>query len=156
MEIAGIIIAAILGLGAGVGGLYVVNKKNENGGKNRAEDLVRKAKNEAQDIVSKARKEAADIAEKTKNEESERRREWKRTENRLAEREVNANISRLQKTFGENCDIKDCLAISALQFCINNIAFTRQNEVESDDMKALDALSKRLDKHLNRLEKNDK
>ncbi|MBO5216232.1 MAG: cell division protein ZapA [Alistipes sp.] len=75
---------------------------------------------------------------------------------RLAEREVNANISRLQKTFGENCDIKDCLAISALQFCINNIAFTRQNEVESDDMKALDALSKRLDKHLNRLEKNDK
>ena len=43
---------------------------------------------------------------------------------RLAEREVNANISRLQKTFGENCDIKDCLAISALQFCINNIAIT--------------------------------
>ena len=75
---------------------------------------------------------------------------------RLAERELNANISRLQKTFGEGCDIKDCLAISALQFCINNIAISRQNELESDDMKALDKLSQRLDKHLNRLDKSNK
>lgn len=75
---------------------------------------------------------------------------------RLAERDINANISRLQKTFGENCDIKDCLAISALQYCINNIAITRQSEVDSDDMKALDALSQRLDKHLNRLQKSEK
>lgn len=75
---------------------------------------------------------------------------------RLAERDINANISRLQKTFGENCDIKDCLAISALQYCINNIAITRQSEVDSDDMKALDTLSQRLDKHLNRLQKSEK
>ena len=88
MEIAIIVIAAILGIGAGAGSVYVYNKKNENGGKNRAEDLVRKAKNEASDIVSSARKEAADIAEKSKNEENDRRREWKRTENRLAERET--------------------------------------------------------------------
>ena len=88
MEIAIIVIAAILGLGAGAGSVYAYNKKNENGGKNRAEDLVRKAKNEAQDIVSSARKEAADIAEKSKNEENDRRKEWKRTENRLAERET--------------------------------------------------------------------
>lgn len=88
MEIAIIVIAAILGLGAGAGSIYAYNKKNEKGGKTKAEDLVRKAKNEAQDIVSTARKEAADIAEKSKNEENERRKEWKRTENRLAEREV--------------------------------------------------------------------
>ena len=88
MEIAIIVIAAILGIGAGAGSVYAYNKKNEKGGKNKAEDLVRKAKNEAQDIVSGARKEAADIAEKSKNEENERRKEWKRTENRLAEREV--------------------------------------------------------------------
>ena len=88
MEIAIIVIAAILGIGAGAGSVYAYNKKNENGGKNRAEDLVRKAKNEASDIVSSARKEAADIAEKSKNEENDRRREWKRTENRLAERET--------------------------------------------------------------------
>ena len=88
MEIAIIVIAAVLGIGAGAGSVYVYNKKNEKGGKNKAEDLVRKAKNEAQDIVSGARKEAADIAEKSKNEENERRKEWKRTENRLAEREI--------------------------------------------------------------------
>ena len=70
---------------------------------------------------------------------------------RLAEREVNTNLATLQKTFGENFDLKDCLAITALQLSINNIAITRQNELESDDMKALDALSQRLDKHLNRL-----
>ena len=88
MEIAIIVIAAILGIGAGAGSVYAYNKKNEKGGKNKAEDLVRKAKNEAQDIVSSARKEAADIAEKSKNEENDRRKEWKRTENRLAERET--------------------------------------------------------------------
>ena len=88
MEIAIIVVAAILGLGAGAGGVFAFNKKNEKGNKDRADDLVRKAKNEASDIVSKARKEAADIAEKSKNEESDRRKEWKRTENRLAERET--------------------------------------------------------------------
>lgn len=74
---------------------------------------------------------------------------------RLAERELNANVARLQKTFGESCDIKDCLAISALQFCINNIAITRQSEIDSDDMKALDKISQRLDQHLNKLDKNE-
>lgn len=88
MEIAIIVIAALLGIGAGAGSVYAYNKKNEKGGKTKAEDLVRKAKNEAQDIVSNARKEAADIAEKSKNEENDRRKEWKRTEDRLAERET--------------------------------------------------------------------
>ena len=73
---------------------------------------------------------------------------------RLAEREVNASLANLQKAFGDNFDMKDCLAITALQLSINNIAITRQNELETDDMKALDALSRRLDKHLNRLPRN--
>ena len=63
-------------------------------------------------------------------------------------------LANLQKAFGDNFDIKDCLAITALQLSINNIAITRQNELETDDMKALDALSRRLDKHLNRLPRN--
>lgn len=88
MDIAIIVIAAIAGIGAGAGAVAAYNKKNENGGKNRADDLIRKAKNEASDIVSKARKEAADIAEKSQNEENERRKEWKKTENRLTERET--------------------------------------------------------------------
>ena len=86
MEIVLPIIAAVLGLGLGAGGVFAYNKKNENGGKNKAEDLIRKAKHEASDIVLEAKKEAASVAEKSQAEESERRKEWKRTENRLAER----------------------------------------------------------------------
>ena len=99
MEIAIAIIAAIVGAGAGVGGFYAYNKKNENGGKNKAEDLVRKAKHEASDIVLEAKKEASSIAEKSKQEESDRRKEWKRTENRLNEREatLDGKLDQLEK-----------------------------------------------------------
>ena len=88
MEIIIPIIAAVLGIGGGAGAVFVYNKRNENGGKNKADDLVRKAKNEASDIVSKARTEAADIAEKSKADEDERRKELRKTENRLTEREA--------------------------------------------------------------------
>lgn len=88
MEITAIIVAAVLGIGAGAGGIFAYNKKNQNGGKAKADDLVRKAKHEASDIVLKAKKEAAEAAEKSKQEESERRKEWNRTEKRLVERET--------------------------------------------------------------------
>ena len=88
MGIVGIIIAAILGLGAGAGGIYTYNKKKENGGKNKADELIKKAKHEASDIVLAAKKDAMSVADKSKNEENERRREWKKTENRLVEREA--------------------------------------------------------------------
>lgn len=99
MDILAPIIAAIVGVAGGAGAVFVYNKKNENGGKNKADDLVRKAKNEASDIVSKARKEAADVAEKSKNEEDERRKEWKKTENRLSEREtlLDGKLDQLEK-----------------------------------------------------------
>lgn len=99
MDIVAPIIAAVVGLAGGAGAVFVYNKKNENGGKNKADDLVRKAKNEASDIVSKARKEAADVAEKSKNEEDERRKEWKKTENRLSEREslLDGKLDQLEK-----------------------------------------------------------
>ena len=70
---------------------------------------------------------------------------------RLAEREVNAHVSELQQSFGEKVSVQDCLAITALRYSINSIAISRQNEMSDDDLKALDALSQRLDKHLNRL-----
>jgi len=76
-----------MGMGAGV--LFAYNKKNENGGKNKADDLVRKAKNEASDIVLKAKTDAAEITSQSQQEEAERRREWKKTETRLNEREAN-------------------------------------------------------------------
>ena len=81
------IIALIVGLGIGVGILYFYNKRNENGGKNKADEMIRKAKHEASEIVLNAKKEASKISDKSQQEESERRKEWKKTENRPIERE---------------------------------------------------------------------
>lgn len=89
MEIITIVIALAVGVGVGAGGILAYNKKNENGGKSKADDLVRRAKNEASDIVLQAKNTAADLATKSQQEESERRREWKKTETRLNEREAN-------------------------------------------------------------------
>ncbi len=99
MTVLFVILALIGGAVLGAGGLYAYNKKNENGGKVKADDLVRKAKNEASDIVSKAKTNAADLAAKSQQEEAERRREWKNTENRLSEREVNLDnkLDQLEK-----------------------------------------------------------
>lgn len=82
------IAALVVGAGAGVGVSYASNKRKENGGKNKAEELVRKAKHEASEIVLNAKKEATEIHDKSQKEESDRRREWKKTEDRLAERET--------------------------------------------------------------------
>ena len=99
MELLFVIIALIGGAALGAGGLYGYNKKNENGGKVKADDLVRKAKNEASDIVSKAKSDAANLAARSRQEEDERRREWKNTENRLSERETNLDnkLDQLEK-----------------------------------------------------------
>ncbi len=99
MNVFVVIIALVLGAAAGAGGIFAYNKKNENGGKNKADDLIRKAKNEASDIVLKAKNDAADMAAKTSQEEAERRREWKNTENRLTERENNLDnkLDQLEK-----------------------------------------------------------
>ena len=93
------IIAAVAGLGLGAGGILAYNKKNENGGKNKADDLIRKAKHEASDIVLEAKKEAANVAEKSQAEEAERRKEWKKTESRLVEREntLDSKLDQLEK-----------------------------------------------------------
>ena len=75
MELIPVLIALVLGAGAGVGGLFAYNKHKENGGKNKADDLVRKAKHEASEIVLNAKKEAANINEKAQRDENERRKE---------------------------------------------------------------------------------
>ena len=82
-----IAIAAIAGIGVGAGSIFAYNKKNQSGGKAKAEDLVRKAKNEAADIVLQARAEAAEVVKKSQTEESERRKELNRSDLSLKERE---------------------------------------------------------------------
>lgn len=83
-----IALSIIAGIVCGSGFVLVYNKKNESGGKAKAEDLIRKAKNEAADIVLKAKKEAGSIADKSQQEEEARRKDWRQTEKRLSEREA--------------------------------------------------------------------
>ena len=73
---------------------------------------------------------------------------------RLAEKQVNANVGKVQKTYGESVSVQDCLAITALMFAIDNIAIARQNQLSDNDLKALDELSQKLDRHLNRTPRN--
>lgn len=70
---------------------------------------------------------------------------------RMAEREVNASITKLRKAYGDKISTEDCLAITALQLCINSISIARQSQVDDEDMAALDELSQLLDKHINRI-----
>lgn len=76
-----IIIAAILGTVFGVGGTVVYDRQKTASGKTKAEREIASAKTKASDIVLKAKDEVLEI-------ENERRKEWKKTESRLADREI--------------------------------------------------------------------
>ena len=110
------IAALVVGAGAGVGITYAQNKRKEKGGQNKADELIRKAKHEASEIVLGAKKEATEIHDKTQKEESDRRKEWKKTEDRLAEREtlldkkldqIDKKSENLRKEEGELESLKD-------------------------------------------------
>ena len=88
MDFIPVIIAAVAGAAVSAGGIFALNKSRENGGKNKADDLVRRAKNEASEIVLKAKNEAAETLDKAQREETQRRKELKKTEDRLLERET--------------------------------------------------------------------
>ena len=88
MDFITVIIAAVAGAAVSAGGIFALNKSRENGGKNKADDLVRRAKNEASEIVLKAKNEAAETLDKAQREETQRRKELKKTEDRLIERET--------------------------------------------------------------------
>jgi ribonuclease Y len=75
------IIAAIIGVIFGVGGTVVYEKRRLADGRNKAEAEIANAQIKAGDILLKAKDEALQL-------ENERRREWKKTENRLADREI--------------------------------------------------------------------
>lgn len=110
------IIALVVGAGAGVGVSYASNKRKENGGKNKADELIRKAKHEASEIVLAAKKEATEVHDNSQKEESARRKEWHKTEERLAEREtlldkkldqLDKKSENLRKEEGEIEDLKE-------------------------------------------------
>ena len=83
------IIAAVIGVLAGVGGTVVYDRQRKAGGKHKADQAIAEAKTKASDIVLKAKDEALKLAEDAKKEEADRRKTWEKTENRLADRETN-------------------------------------------------------------------
>ncbi len=74
------IIAAIVGLFAGVGGKFAYDKQRTSSSQHAAEKTVARAETKASEILLKAKDEALQI-------EQERRREMQKVENRLADRE---------------------------------------------------------------------
>ena len=83
------IIAAVIGVLAGVGGTFAYERQRRTGGKHKADQLIADAKTKASDIVLKAKDDALRLADDAKKEEADRRKTWEKTESRLAEREVN-------------------------------------------------------------------
>lgn len=75
------IIVALIGAFVGVAGANVYEKQRKNGIKIKADKELVQAQTKASDIILKAKDEALEL-------DNERRREWKKTENRLAERET--------------------------------------------------------------------
>lgn len=83
------ILAAIVGVIFGVGGTVAYEKRRTLAGKNQAEQEIARAKAKASDIVLKAKDEALEL-------ENERRKEWQKTDKRLADREV-ALVSKIDE-----------------------------------------------------------
>jgi ribonuclease Y len=83
------IIAALIGVFAGVGGTVAYDRQRKAGGKHKADLVIADAKTKASDIVLKAKDEALKFADEAKKEENDRRKTWEKTESRLAEREGN-------------------------------------------------------------------
>lgn len=77
-----VIITAIIGVVAGIGGTVVYEKRRHNSSKSKAEKEIALAHTKASEIILKAKDEALKI-------DNERRSEWKKTESRLVEREAN-------------------------------------------------------------------
>lgn len=81
------VLAAVVGAGAGFSGATVITKKKLGTAAEKAEKELVKARKEADILVLEAKKEAVRVAEEAKHEENKRRKELKDTEARLLNRE---------------------------------------------------------------------
>ena len=81
------LIAVLVGAVLGVGGSVAYGKHRFSQSKNSADNIVAEAKTKASDIVLSAKDEALKLNDAAKKDEVERRRELKKTADRLAERE---------------------------------------------------------------------
>lgn len=117
------IVAAIVGVIFGVGGTVVYERRQEATGKSKAEQALAKAQTKASDIVLKAKDEAIEL-------ENERRKEWKKTENRLADRETSLDkkLDELDKRAEKLRSQED--EVEALKDEIRDIRARQQEKLE--------------------------
>jgi ribonuclease Y len=85
----GVILAAVIGLGAGAGGVFVVNQRQAATGAAKAEKLLAAAERKAKNLELEAKDKALKITEEASRDEQKRRRDMTTIENRLVERETN-------------------------------------------------------------------
>ena len=81
------IIIATLGVLFGGGSAFAYQKVKTANAKNNSDKIIAEARKKSAEILERANEKALKITEKANEDESERRKEIRKTENRLAERE---------------------------------------------------------------------
>ena len=111
-----VIITAVAALAAGVGGTAFFEKQRKVRNRVTADHVLADAKVKAGDIVLKAKDDALKLTNEAKDEESARRKDWQKTESRLAEREasldkkleeLDVRTEKLRSQEGEVEELKD-------------------------------------------------
>jgi ribonucrease Y len=126
----GVILAALVGAGAGAGGVFVVNQRQGAAGAAKAAQLVAEAKNKAKTIEIEAKDKALQITNDASKEEQKRRGALAAVETRLAEREV--NIDKKLEDLDKRSDKlrKDEVEIDALKTEIRGIREQQMAKLE--------------------------
>lgn len=133
------IVAALLGAAFGVGGTVYYEKRRVLEGKSKAEKDIANAKAKASDIVLKAKDEALEL-------ENERRKEWQRTEKRLADREttLDGKLDELDKRAEKLRSEED--EVESLKQEIRDIRTRQQEKLEKiAGLKKQDAAAKLME-----------
>lgn len=117
------LIAAIVGLLAGVGGKFVYDKQRASSSKHNAERVLARAETKASEIILKAKDEALKI-------EQERRREMQKAETRLADREssLDRKLDELDKRSEKLRKQED--EVEALKDEIRDVRRSQQEKLE--------------------------
>lgn len=117
------IIAVVVGLLVGASGTFAYERQQGVRGKVKADREIARAQTKASEIILKAKDEALEI-------EKERRREWKKTENRLADREMllDDKLDKLEKRSEKLRTQED--EVDALKDEIRDIRSRQQEKLE--------------------------
>jgi len=140
------LIALLIGLAGGAGGVVVYTRTRTVRAKNNAEQLIAEANSKASSIILKAKDDVIQLVGDAKKEESEHRREWQKTESRLADRGANLDrkIDELDRR-AENLRVQED-EVESLKNEIREIRGRQQEKLEKiAGLKKKDAADKLLE-----------